>query len=59
MDKRGGMKIISLFLVLSLLLAILPIYSLDRPEKYIKTIEGESTGVKTYSIDTERGDNGI
>jgi len=53
------MKIISLFLVLSLLLAILPIYSLDRPEKYIKRIKGESIGVKTYSIDTERGDNGI
>ena len=54
MDKRGGMKIISLFLVLSLLLAILPIYSLDRPEKYIKTIEGESTGVKTYTISHHR-----
>ncbi len=53
MDKRGGMKIISLFLVLSLLVAILPIYSLDRPEKYIKSIEGESIGFKTYSIDTE------
>ena len=53
MDKRGGMKIISLFLVLSLLVAILPIYSLDRPEKYIKSIEGESIGFKTYSIDTD------
>jgi len=47
------MKIISLFLVLSLLVAILPIYSLDRPEKYIKSIEGESIGFKTYSIDTD------
>ncbi len=54
MDKRGGMKIISLFLVLSLLLAILPIYSLDRPEKYIKRIKGESIGVKTYTISHHR-----
>jgi len=59
MNKKGSLKITSLFVVLSLLVAILPVYSLDRPEEYIEDINGECVGFKTFNIDAVNTDYAI
>ncbi|MEA1993712.1 MAG: hypothetical protein U9N35_04875, partial [Euryarchaeota archaeon] len=55
MNNKGGMKLTALLIVITLLVAILPAYSLDRPEEYITEDSGACIGLDTFSIgsDTE------
>jgi len=59
MSKKGSLKITSLFVVLSLLVAILPVYSLDRPEEYVEEISDQCIGFKTFGIDVNNIDYAI
>jgi len=59
MGKKGSLKITSSIVVLSLLVAILPVYSLDRPEEYVEEISDQCTGFKTFSIDANNADYAI
>jgi len=59
MGKKGSLKITSLLVVLSLLVAILPVYSFDRPEEYIEEISDQCIGSKTFGIDANNVDYAI
>ncbi|MCK4636902.1 MAG: hypothetical protein KAT49_03375, partial [Methanomicrobia archaeon] len=59
MNKEGSVKITSLFVILSLLAAILPIYSLDRPEGDIEEINNQCVGNRSFSIDINDADYAI
>ncbi|HDN81314.1 MAG TPA: hypothetical protein ENG41_01130, partial [Methanomicrobia archaeon] len=59
MGKEGSLKITSLLVVLSLLVAILPVYSFDRPEEYIEEISDQCIGSKTFGIDANNVDYAI
>ncbi len=59
MGKKGSLKITSSFVVLSLLVAILPVYSLDRPEECVEEISDQCIGFKMFSIDANNADYAI
>ncbi len=59
MKGSGRIQITALLVVVILLVAVLPVYSFDRPAKYIDEMSGECIGTETFTITANDMDHAV